>query len=91
MPNYDFECTACGLFIPDVQLPMAERDYPTSQPCPACEQSNTIERCVSAPAIGDGYRLGRRNLPSTWTDTLQRIKSNHRHSTINTAGSKREL
>lgn len=91
MPNYDFQCTHCGLVVVDVQLPIADRDYPTTQPCPACEHENTIERCVSAPAIGDGYRLGRRQLPSTWTDTLSRIKSNHRRSTINTYGSKKEL
>lgn len=91
MPNYDFECTSCGLIIEDVQLPIAERDYPTTQPCPACDQANTIERLAAAPAIGDGYRLGRRQLPSTWTDTLKRIKSKHRRSTINDYGSKREL
>lgn len=91
MPNYDFECTACGLIVTDVQLPIAERDYPTTQPCPSCHADNTIERCAAAPSIGDGYRLGRRQLPSTWTDTLKRIKSNHRRSTINDYGSKREL
>lgn len=91
MPNYDFECTACGLFVTNVQLPIAERDYPTTQPCPHCNATGTIERCVAAPSIGDGYRMGRRQLPSTWTDTLKRIKSNHRRSTINDYGSKREL
>lgn len=91
MPNYDFECTACGLFIPDVQLPIADRDYPTTQPCPVCEKLDTIERVAAAPAIGDGYRIGRRQLPSTWTDTLKRIKSKHRGSTINDFGGKRQL
>jgi putative FmdB family regulatory protein len=91
MPTYDFSCTACGLVVEDVQLPIADRDYPTTQPCPQCEQLHTIERLAAAPAIGDGYRLGRRQLPSTWTDTLKRIKSKHRHSTINDYGSKKEL
>lgn len=91
MPNYDFECTACGLFVSDVQLPIADRDYPTTQPCPECDAVNTIERCAAAPALGDSYRVGRRQLPSTWTDTLKRIKSKHRGSSINDYGSKREL
>ena len=88
---YDFECSACGLVITDVHLLIADRDYPTTQPCPQCDQSQTLERLAAAPAIGDSYRLGRRDLPSTWTDTLKRIKSKHRHSTINDYGSKKEL
>lgn len=91
MPMYDFFCTACGLLVTDVQLPIADRNYPTTQPCPQCDQHGTLERCAAAPAIGDGYRIGRQNLPSTWTDTLKRIKSKHRHSTINTTGGSREV
>lgn len=91
MPNYDFECTACGLIVTDVQLPIADRDYPTTQPCPTCNATHTIERCAAAPALGDGYRMGKRNLPSTWTDTLKRIKGKFHRSTINDYGSKREL
>lgn len=82
MPNYAFECHACGLFVEDVQLPIADRDYPTTQPCPQCGQSQSIERVIQAPYVGDAMRQGRTNFSSSWTDKLAEIKSKHRGSTI---------
>lgn len=91
MPSYDFECTACTSRFEDIQLSVEDRRFPTTQPCPACGELNTLELCAAAPAIGDGYRLGRRHLPTTWTDTLKRIRGKHWGSTINTHGSKKEI
>lgn len=82
MPNYDFRCTSCEEVFVDIQLPIADRRYPTTQPCPVCEKPDTIELMVSAPAIGDSIRQGRMGLPHTWTDKLQEMKTKHRHNTI---------
>lgn len=81
MPRYDFMCATCAFVVEDVQLPIADRQYPTTQPCPQCG-ATTIELCAAAPYVGDAIRQGRTHLPSTWTDKLHRIKSSHRHSTI---------
>ena len=83
MPTYDFKCNACGEFILDIVIPIADRDVPLSEPCPLCNASSSIERLAAAPALGDAFRLGRANLPTTWTDKLARIKKNNLRSTIN--------
>lgn len=91
MPNYDFTCTACGLYVEDVQLPMDNRDDPTLENCPSCNAASTIQRVWAAPNIGDSVRSGRTNMPSTWANKLSEIKSKHRHSTIKVPSAKREL
>lgn len=83
MPMYDYQCTVCHAVIEDIMLPSDQRDLPLSEPCPLCEAINSIERLPAAPALGDAFRLGRANLPSTWTDKLARIKRNNYKSTIN--------
>ena len=91
MPRYDYRCTSCDFFAEDIQLPIADRDAPTHEPCPSCNSVNTIERVVAAPFVGDATRQGRANLPTTWTHKLEEMKSKHRHSTIKIPSSKREL
>lgn len=81
MPNYDFVCRQCEFVFEDVQLAVADRKYPTTQPCPNCGET-TIVLVPAAPKIGDSIRLGRTHLPSSWTDKLQNIKEQHRGSTI---------
>jgi hypothetical protein len=80
---YDYRCTACDAVIEDIMLPYDQRDIPLTEPCPLCEAANSIERIPSAPALGDAFRLGRANLPTTWTDKLARMKKNNLRSTIN--------
>lgn len=82
MPVYDYECTACGYVIPDKHIAYADRDVPTHEPCPHCGTCHTLERLASAPNIGDAVRLGRTQLPSSWTDKLSKIKSKHHRSTM---------
>lgn len=82
MPMYDFMCTACDARFEDVQLTIANRDVPTTEPCPLCDAPQSIERCVSSPHVGDAIRVGRSTLPSGWTDRLQQIKSTHHRSTM---------
>lgn len=91
MPNYDFKCTACDFVAEDIQLVIADRDLPCTEPCPLCECVGTIIRVISAPHIGDAMRQGRTHLPTTWTNKLAEMKSKHRRSTIAIPSSKREL
>lgn len=83
MPNYDFRCTACDFVVIDMHLPIAERDYPTTQPCPQCEREGTIERCIAAPGVSYTINRGGVKTPETFKDILRNIKKNHRGSTIN--------
>ena len=83
MPTYDYFCNACSTVIEDIHVPYDDRDIPLTEPCPLCEAENCIERLACAPALGDAFRLGRANLPTTWTDKLARMKRNNYKSTIN--------
>lgn len=82
MPNYDYHCNECQVDFIDIQLPIADRNLPCEEPCPSCNATGTIERILSAPAIGDSVRLGRTGFSSSWTDHLAQMKSKHLHSTI---------
>lgn len=82
MPLYDYHCTACNEYMTDINLAIAQRDIPITEPCPVCNASDTIERLVSSPHIGDAVRQGRMDLPSTWTDKLSQIKAKHHRSTM---------
>lgn len=82
MPLYDFQCTKCGLFVEDMALPIAERDYPTTQPCPKCEAEGTIIRCISAPGVSYTINRGGLKTPESFKDILRDIKKKHRGSTI---------
>lgn len=92
MPVYDYACTSCEYQLLDKHIAYADRDIPTTAPCPQCGAVGTLERLACAPNVGDAVRLGRTNLPSAWTDRLSHIKSKHLHSTIDVpAPTKRQL
>lgn len=82
MPHYDFSCSACGFTVEDVQLPIAERDFPTTQECPQCKSTGTIERLFSAPGVSYTINRGGLKTPESFKDILRDIKKKHRGSTI---------
>lgn len=82
IPFYDYKCRACGEYIEDILISIANRDVPLSEPCPVCDATDCIERVPCAPNIGDAMRLGRTHLPSSWTDKLAQIKQKHHRSTM---------
>lgn len=67
----------------DVQLLIAERDYPTTQPCPTCGKEGVIERCVSAPGVSYTINRGGLRTPEGFKDVLREIKKKHPRNTIN--------
>lgn len=82
MPQYDFQCTKCGFTVTDVQLPIDQRDYPTTQKCPQCKKKKCIERCIAAPGVSYTVNRGGLKTPESFKDILRSIKKNHRGSTI---------
>jgi putative FmdB family regulatory protein len=83
MPNYDFVCSDCGFTVTDVQLPIAERDYPTTQACPSCGKNETIQRCIAAPGVNYTINRGGLKTPDWTKDRLKEIKRQFPRSTIN--------
>ncbi len=81
MPNYDFHCKSCGFRVTDMQLTIALRDYPTTQPCPQCHEFE-IERDIAAPGVGYTTNQGGLKTPEAFKDILRDIKKRNRKSTI---------
>jgi hypothetical protein len=48
------------------------------------ESNPNIKQCLSAPGYADSVRIGVRKIDSGFNDVLQKAKSAHLHSTINT-------
>lgn len=82
MPNYDYKCESCGFTVLDVQLPIAARDFPTTQPCAQCNEFE-VQRCLAAPGVGYTVNRGGLKTPDAFKDILRDIKKRHRKSTIN--------
>lgn len=77
MPNYTFQNKDTGEEF-TLTLSMAEREeYLTNNP-------NIEQIIVSAPAIGDPFRLGRVKPDSQFRERLKHIHKTHAHSKINT-------
>ena len=85
MPNYSYSCSAdgCDFKVVDLNLPIAGRTYPTTQPCPKCKSENTIVKDITAPGVSDSVNRGGLKVPDTFKDILRNIKSVHPGSTIN--------
>lgn len=83
MPNYDFQCSACGFLVTDVQLKIAERDAPCAEQCPACDKTGTIERLAAAPGVNYTMNRGGLKTPEGFKDILRDIKGQFPRSTIN--------
>jgi putative FmdB family regulatory protein len=89
MPTYDYRCNHCQSEW-ERQLPIAERNDPLTQACPACfslasPDDAVIERHFpTAPGtpthVGDSIS---KRTPEAFKDVLRNIKSAHRGSTIN--------
>lgn len=82
MPRYDYTCTACDFTVIDAQFLIAERDYPTTQPCPKCKKEGTLERVIASPGVSYTINQGGLKTPETFKDMLRDIKKRNRGSTI---------
>ena len=85
MPNYSYSCSVsgCDFKVVDLNLPIAGRNYPTTQPCPICKSENTIVKDITAPGVSYSINRGGLKVPDTFKDILRNIKSVHPGSSIN--------
>jgi putative FmdB family regulatory protein len=80
MPNYDYRCNECG-HAWEQQLTIANRDVPTTEPCPECGKT-AVEKYLPSTS-GLCYTLEGKKVPDTFKDVLRRMKKQHIRSHIN--------
>lgn len=71
MPMYDFGCTSCGHYF-DAYLSINERDKPTIEPCPHCDELTVKKMLLNAPSIVGGVGTARHS--NEFNDRLKEIK-----------------
>lgn len=70
MPLYDFECTKCKTTF-EVACKICEKDEP--HPCPDCKSKKTQSVILTAPMIGDAFRMGINPKQKEFKEVLQKI------------------
>lgn len=75
MPTYDYRCKNCEEVF-DKILKISDREMPTKNPCPFCEESDTVELCLSAPSLVSPFRIDGLKKPSgQFRDRMNQIKT----------------
>lgn len=82
MPYYDYFCQHCEKQWEDFQT-IANREIPTTQPCPQCGKENCVVQMMSVPAIGDPIQLGKRKTTTPFRERMAQIAKTHRTGNIN--------
>lgn len=71
--TYNYHCDACGKNF-DKGFSIADRDKPTTKPCPACHKKGKVTRVFQSPAVSyEGPKSDIRKAGSGWNDVLKRI------------------
>ena len=71
--TYNYHCDACGKNF-DKGFSIADRDKPTTKPCPACHKKGKVTRVFQSPAVSyEGPKSDIRKAGSEWNDVLKRI------------------
>jgi len=81
MPTYVYGCVKCENKFERQEL-IANRKVPLESPCSEC--GSEIEMLPAALPIVSEITAGRVKTPLWWQERLQKIKSQHRGSTIKT-------
>ena len=75
MPTYDYRCKNCEEVF-DKILKISDREMPTKNPCPFCEEADTVELCLSAPSLVSTFRIDGLKKPSgQFRDRMNQIKT----------------
>jgi putative FmdB family regulatory protein len=79
MPLYDYKCSKCEHIFEKFKS-ISNMEQPCSEPCPSCNELNTVQKMVN----GVGLVQWEKNLrpDDTFTDLLKQVKKNNKHSTI---------
>jgi len=78
MPNYTYQCEFCSHNWEEF-LSISNMDIPLSNPCPECEEKDTILRICFSPPIGDPVRLGIIKPDSGVREILKKVQKNNPH------------
>ena len=71
--TYNYHCDACGKNF-DKGFSIADRDKPTTKPCPACHKKGKVTRVFQSPSVSyEGPKSDIRKAGSGWNDVLKRI------------------
>ena len=82
MPTYNYRCRSCETTFTN-QKPISARKEPEGQPCPACGLTGAVSQMITAPMLNAEVGGSLKKTDDGWKDVLKKIKSNHRHNTIN--------
>lgn len=74
MPLYEYQCSSCGEIFDEFSS-VADRNIPTENPCPICNE-NAVTQKIGATPIADPVRLGRIKAPEGFRDVLRNVKKN---------------
>lgn len=77
MPNYLYKCVECYYEF-EMNLKIADRHQPVGEVCPDCGDSNSVNMKITAPSIGDPYKLGVTKPPSDFVNhVLGKVHAAH--------------
>jgi len=81
--TYDYTCSKCETTF-ELNLTIARRDEPISQPCPNCKKKKCVTRVVNSLPISYDTMNPIRRAGSGWNDVLKKISAGagKRRSTI---------
>lgn len=78
MPTYDYKCESCEAAW-SRYLKIAECNLPCEQPCPKCEEENTVRKVLHATPLS--YRAGvhdnTKKMSSDFKTVMSQIKKGH--------------
>lgn len=75
MPFYDYQCSKCNHTFNKMQK-IADRNLPTTEPCPKCSEADSIELQIGAPILSDSIRMGLMKPPEGFREVLRQIDKN---------------
>ena len=77
MPNYNYECSKCEMVWDEIH-PIADKDKPTTLPCPHCKKKKCVTKSWKdcTPGLGADWNLTPDKASGgRWSELMTRIKS----------------
>jgi putative FmdB family regulatory protein len=77
MPNYNYECNKCKKLWEEVHT-IAEREKPTTEPCPKCGAKGTVIKSWTGctPGLDADYNLTpNKATGGRWNELMTRMKA----------------
>ena len=77
MPNYNYECSKCEMVWDEIH-PIADKDKPTTLPCPHCKKKKCVTKSWKdcTPGLGADWTLTPdKATGGRWSELMTKIKS----------------